>query len=139
MRTNTVFMIVITFLPFLTYAGVDINNHTDFYGTGNVKNGSCSSELGDRGIIKPHGKLSLNTAEIIYLCGYKTCETFLFLTNNCTGEKLATVKMNAYKGVQNIINHKPTEYVVSGGGSSITIDAQKFNFKNWLKSWVMFG
>lgn len=133
MRTSTVIVSLILMLPLLAQANIDIINHTGLYGTGKVKNGACSATLGDRGIIKPHGNLTLNAAEIIYLCGFKTCEAFLFVTNNCTGDKIATVTMDAYSGVKNVVNHKPGEYLITGGGSSLSIESYKLHFKNWLK------
>lgn len=129
-------MCILPFLPFVAHAEININNHTDFFGTGEI-NGSCSSSLGDSGIIKPHGKMTLTKAQIIALCGFSNCDAKLFLTNNCSGDKLATVTLSQ-SGIHHIINHKPDEFDVSGNTSNITISKRKALFMKFKKFWKWF-
>lgn len=124
---------ILCLLPLIAYAEVKIHNNTDAYGTGKIKNGACSSTLGDSGVMNPHGSMTLSKLEIISLCGFKTCEAYIYMSKDCSGNKLATVSLNV-DGVKNILNHQPDQFSIWGGGSSMTIDAKKYGLFDWLKS-----
>lgn len=119
-------------LPLTTYADITVNNHSDAYGTGMI-GGRCSASLGDVGIMRPQGKMTISRTDIVGLCGLRNCEAQVFMTNNCSGAKIATVTIN-HKGVVNIVNHSAGEYIVSGTKTNVNIDKHRFNMMNWVKS-----
>jgi hypothetical protein len=140
MQKKILCALLLSVLPALTYAAdIKVNNETDLYGTAhfNAFISTCSSRLGDRGIIKPGEKdFTVPESVIKTVCGSKNCEAFVFNSKNCSGDKLATVVVNAKDGVISINNHAADRFTVVGGGTSVTIKPKSASsgFKAWIKS-----
>lgn len=115
---------------------ITISNHTDSYGTGYINTlfRTCSATLGERGIMQPHQEnFSVPGSVIKTFCGNKNCEAYIFKTQNCGGDKIAVVTLNANDGVVGIENVDKENYVFVGSGSHITIESPSKNiFKQWL-------
>jgi hypothetical protein len=111
-------------------AEISVTNNTDSYGTGYIASSPCSSQIGDRGIIKPHGGLKVPEVAIEYYCGIFTCEAHVYATQDCSGKEIATLTVDFYNGVTHINNLDSEHFVVSGGGNQVVIDPGS---KSWLE------
>jgi hypothetical protein len=138
MRKIIASALLISALPTLAFAiDIKVTNNTDSYGTAyfNVFLKICSSSLGDGGILKPQEKnFTVPGSAVKSVCGNKNCEAFVFDTKNCSGNKIATVILNANSGVIDINNHASDRYSVTYNASSITINPPHKGFKSWFKS-----
>lgn len=75
----------------------------------------CSSILGKaQGILAANGGKLPVTDQVIYNnCSLDDCIADVYLSNNCKGNKVATITMS-YKsgGIKNVINLKPDQYTI---------------------------
>ena len=114
--------------PLFAYADdISIMNNTNSPGTGYLSgkysDSPCSSDAGTGGVIEPHSSIVLPeyVINLIY-CSISPCKGTIFMSTNCSGRKIATVTIDRRKGVTDITNHNVDGYIVSGGGSSISIN-----------------
>lgn len=123
-----VLLIVATiFLPALSFASITIQNNTKFFGTARIAGGSCSSSLGDMGIIKPQGSLVLSNVEIYLLCKGKPCDGLIYPNNNCNGTEIAKVTFTK-NGVMGITTYDQHFQVTGIGSKTITVNSVSFLF-----------
>lgn len=140
MRNKILSAFIMAALPALTYAvDIRVTNNTDAYGTGHFNSfiKICSSNLGNSGILKPQQKdFVISGSSIKTACGSKDCEAFIFASDNCKGQKIATVVLNSGKGVINIDNVATDRFKVEYTATQVTVDNVKRSdgFKSWFKS-----
>lgn len=110
----------ITFLPLLAKADISVRNNTNGYGTAKTSMSPCSSSV-EAGVIKPKSALDIPQYVLDLYCPFG-CDVFLYMTKNCSGNKIATVTIDNQKGVVRVNNHNVQGYVVSGGGNVVNVD-----------------
>ena len=117
------------------YADATVRNNTDTVATAYVS-GSCSSMAGDEGIMKPHSSVVVPQWVLGFFCGFG-CDAQVYMSNNCSGPKIATIHADSISGITNVNNHNVKGFRVTGSGFSASIeqDAPKGWFEK-LMSWV---
>lgn len=126
-------VLLISSLPLSTYADVTVVNNTDYYGTASLSLTPCSSRAGDRGIIPPHGSLTVPGSLLNTFCSLFSCDAHIYASKDCSGKEVATVTVDSENGITSIKNYAKDQFVINGGGMSATIDPASGSWKNWLK------
>lgn len=118
-------------MPLLSYAHISltVSNNTEKPATAYIGTKFCSGDYGAMGIIEKHTKKAIPQFVIDTYCG-KACDVKIYMTTDCSGEKVATLSVDKQKGIVNIINHDVDGYVVSGGGNYGQVDGGPK--KNWV-------
>lgn len=128
-------LFVVSSLPIISYADITIINNTDYYGTGKFNYSPCSSIAGDAGIAKPHNPLTVPQSVISFYCAITSCTAHIYLSQNCSGEEVATATVDKNNGITEINNLDPDRFEISGGGYYVTIQAKTSKIKKWL-NWL---
>ena len=125
---NTFLAISISSLPVFAHAGIyspDLNiiNNTDNFSTSIINNGACSTILGDIGISKPNSKSTIPGSKVRLACILNTsnCSADVYMTNNCTGNKIATVTFDVNQGVK-LVKMDTTAYLITGVGFDVYLN-----------------
>lgn len=103
------------------YANIKIDNHTGFYGTGKMDLTPCSS-ISSSGVLKPYGSLDIPKAAIDTFCGLFDCMVDLYMSNNCSGKRVAVARVNARKGIVSIKSLDTSKVRISGRGNYASVD-----------------
>lgn len=115
----------LTILPFAAVAGdLVINNHTDFDSTSVINNGACSTILGEIGISRAHTDSNVvPDKKIRFACfaNKHNCHADVYMTDNCTGEKVATVLFDVDTGIKSI-QMSSTKFAITGSGFTTTME-----------------
>lgn len=133
-RKKLALTLIITTLPVISFADITLVNNTDLYGTAALSMSPCSSRAGDRGIIPPHGTLTVPQSILNSFCSLWSCDAHIYATKDCSGKEMATITVNSSDGITNIQNNVSDQYTITGGGMSIQIDPVANGFFGWLKS-----
>ncbi|MBV9575565.1 MAG: hypothetical protein JO149_02955, partial [Gammaproteobacteria bacterium] len=107
---SNVLVISISSLPFLAdagnYASTDLTivNNTKNYSTSVINNGPCSTILGDIGVTKPNSTSIVPSDEVKFACtlNESNCAADVYMTNNCSGPKIATVIFDTDAGIKSV-------------------------------------
>jgi hypothetical protein len=91
-------------LPITARADLTIVNNTDQDSTSIVNGGACSTILGEIGITRAHSSNTLDYIIMRIACGMhpNDCVADVYMTDNCSGPKVATVTMDINKGISTI-------------------------------------
>lgn len=111
---------------FAQAADLTIVNNTYCPSTTITNNGACSTILGDSGVTKPHSTNVVTAAKIFIACivNQKNCKADIYMTDDCTGPKVATVTFDIYDaGIKSILNYNTKiKYAVSGSSFHAELD-----------------
>ncbi len=124
--------IIFSFLPtFVNATNIHLYNKTNSYLTGGA-GFLCSASMG-LGALKPKGDVDIQESEIKKLCPFGTCGLNIYMNENCSGNSIATIKVNKNDGVVGIENHdNPDHYSASGSGALLVVTGGP------AKSWFNF-
>jgi hypothetical protein len=117
----------ISSLPLLAHAAnsLTIKNNTPQDSTAIINNGSCSANaLGEKGITKGGGGENTIDSFVIWYACYSNphnCKADVYMTNNCTGPKVATVLFDTDTGIKSI-TMLSNQYAFIGSGFSVTLN-----------------
>lgn len=94
-----------------TQSDLTISNNTKQYSTCVINNGPCSSVLGAEGVTSPgEQNHKVSAATINFACSFKKdCVADVYMSKNCTGDKVATLSFNVDSGISaapKILNSK---------------------------------
>lgn len=101
-----------------------IVNNTSEFSTSVTNNTFCSSRIpGGSGITKPHSTNVVSDFSLRLACtGHlDNCKSEVYMTDNCTGPKVAEVDFSVYTGIKNVIALDP-RYNMTGTGFNAQID-----------------
>lgn len=119
-------LIGITCLPLMANAtGLTIINNTSHDSTSIINNGGCSAALlGESGISRAHSPTFVTEFKMKLACGKNktACQAKVFMSADCSGPSIATVKLNLSSGIFDVENQNIGGYVVSGSQFQATID-----------------
>jgi len=118
------------------YADIQVTNNTDSFGTAKLTLTPCSSRDGSNGILQPHSQMIIPSSDLS-ICGSSGCDVHVYMSQNCSGTMVAKVQVSKTQGVMNIQNLDSSEFILSGGGSSITADSAKKGWIDRLLHWFM--
>jgi hypothetical protein len=121
-------------LPLFAHAAdIHLTNLTNSYGTGSI-NGHCSTEAGQGGVAEPGKSITIPQAIVFLFCGFFDCDGHLYATQDCSGKRIGTLRINLSRGVTSISN-VDADYVINGGGENVVIKPAT-GFRAWLKSLI---
>ncbi|OGT56455.1 MAG: hypothetical protein A3F14_02585 [Gammaproteobacteria bacterium RIFCSPHIGHO2_12_FULL_43_28] len=77
-------------------------NDTNFDSTSIINNGACSTIMGDTGITKAHTTNTVSEMKIKLAClaNATDCKADIYMTNNCTGPKVAAMYFDTKTGIK---------------------------------------
>lgn len=112
-----------TSLPLAAQAGLTIVNNTSKDSTSIINDGMCSNSLSG-GVTKAHSTNKVSDIVIGIAClGHSSnCKADVYMSNDCSGDKVSTVMFDTKKGIYNIENVDETRYKVSGSGFTVKLD-----------------
>lgn len=98
-------------------------NNTNRDSTCFINDKMCSNKLGEGGITRAHKPNTISDLTVKIACtGHQSnCKADVYMTDNCSGEKIATVILDTSKGIQSVTMNT-TEYQISGSGFNISLD-----------------
>ncbi len=116
-------------IPMTAFADMNITNNTNTAATAFAGISPCSNAAGERGIIQPHGQVTIPDFLVGLYCT-ADCKVEVFMTKNCSGKSISTVTANVRDGVKKIDNHNtnpdgstiPDSFRIEGSGKNITIE-----------------
>ena len=105
------------------FADITIKNNTNSPATAFAGNSPCSNAAGDRGVMQPHGQVTIPDFLVGMYCT-SDCKAQVFMSKNCSGKSVATIIANKREGVKSITNSDkgPNAYHIEGKGSIVTIE-----------------
>jgi hypothetical protein len=117
-------------LCLFAYAGefaagdLTIVNNTKNFSTSVINNGPCSTILGDIGVTKPNSTNTVPSSKVKFACSIhpSSCSADVYMTNNCTGSKIATVTFDVDKGIKSVKMDTPA-YLITGVGFIVTLNS----------------
>lgn len=104
-----------------------IVNNTAQDSTAIINNGGCSaSVLGEKGITRAGKQNTIDSFIIWYACyaSPANCKADVYMTSNCTGEKIATVVFDTNTGIKSI-SMLSNDYAFIGTGFSVHLNGGK--------------
>lgn len=108
----------------LSYAanGLTIVNNTDEDSTSIINDGMCSNKL-TGGVTKAHSTNVVSGTIVSLACfGHASdCKAEVYMTNDCSGDKIATVMFDTKTGIKSVAMNT-NQYQVSGSGFNIQLD-----------------
>lgn len=116
--------------PLATYANLETNNYTDEDSAVKIlSSGTCSGTLGFYTPARPQkekgsfGHLSTSPLAVRILCVHTNpCSAEIYMTRNCSGNKVATAKIDTNTlNILEVINEKGVNYITEGSGSTVEI------------------
>jgi hypothetical protein len=121
-------------LASFSYADMVIRNNTDLPVTARIGR-LCSSIVGNLGIVYPRSSLVVTQHyyDNMGIFCPSSCDADVYVSNNCSGTKIATVNFSKEDGITNIRNEVVDLYAVNGGGFEIVIDKMASVVKPWYK------
>lgn len=110
-------------LPFTAFADMSIVNNTNSPATASVANpkSPCSGVIGDRGIIKPHGTITIPDWAVNMYCK-NGCTAHVYMNKNCAGKSIAEVNATTASGVTQVNNQGVDGYHIEGIGKTVSIE-----------------
>lgn len=106
----------------LPLAEAHIANHTLGFGTAKTDSSPCSSDIGEQGILQPHGAITIPQLVFDLFCN-PDCKINLYMSKSCEEDKkVATLSLDHDDGVTGISNTNHDGYVVSGAGFALAVD-----------------
>lgn len=111
----------IALLPLSSYAvDITISNLTSSVGTGKIS-GICSNILGPSGVIHP-GQ-SLVVPQIVFdLYCMNQCTADLYLSDNCSGERIASANIDESKGILDVTPYDHEgKFTINHNATNVTI------------------
>ena len=124
----------ISVMPFIAYADVNIVNNTDIFGTASLSTmAGCSSDLGDRGIIKHHSTIVIPQYLFNAFCTFG-CTASIYASKNCGGKVMGTAEITPGKNITKMTNYDKEHFEVQGGGDNVIINPVKKGFMDWIKT-----
>lgn len=113
-------------MPVFAHAGsLTVVNNTDHDSTTITNDFNCSDHLpGGKGVTKAHSTNTIpeNTVNIACIKNKENCKADVYMTDNCSGTKVATVIFSTKTGIKGdpvIYDHA---YQISGSGFYIQMD-----------------
>lgn len=106
-------------ISMMAYAKLSIMNNTDKDSTSILNDGMCSSML-PGGVTKAHSPNEVDDKIIAMGClmHETNCKADVYMTNNCTGNKVATVFFDTKKGIKiPVEEHNKQHYSISVKGA----------------------
>ncbi len=104
------------------FAEAKIENHTTSFGTAKTDNSPCSSDIGEQGILQPHGAITIPQLVFDLFCN-PDCKINLYMSKHCEADKkIATLTLDHDEGVTAINNTNNDGYVVTGAGFALAVD-----------------
>ena len=102
---------------------VTIVNNTNRDSTSIINNGSCSTVLGSSGITRAHTTNVVPEMKMKLACirNSKNCIADVYMTDNCTGNKIATAVFDVSTGMKSITIIDP-QYNITASGFTVVID-----------------
>lgn len=111
-----------------TAGDLNLINNTDLDSTSIINNGMCSSSLlGKDGITKAHDTNKIAGGLVKMACfriadpKAENCSADVYMSNDCSGKKVATVILDISSGVKSITMHGEG-YKISASGFNIQMD-----------------
>ena len=102
-----------------------IRNHTNHDSTSIINDGRCSVDvLHEGGVTRKHTDKTIPAAALLAAClgHFSDCKADVYMTDNCTGAKVAVVHFSIYTGIiQPIVTLDPS-YIMTGTGFEAQID-----------------
>lgn len=112
---------ILSLFPFFAYANsITVNNNTNAYATVHVGT-LCSSEAGSAGVGKPHEPMIIPQLILDKYCK-NNCTVDVYMSDDCSKEKIATAFVDQHNGILNITNDNVDGYLVSGSKYLASID-----------------
>jgi hypothetical protein len=110
-----------------------IMNNTDALATAKTKTSMCSSVGGDAGMLKPHKAITVSQWIQDFYCAGQ-CDADIYISDNCSGQSVATAHIKQGSGIVSINNHNQGSYRVVGSGYNISLEGgdSKNSFFNFL-------
>lgn len=95
-----------------------IVNDTNRDSTSIINHGLCSTILGDSGVTKAHSTNVVAASTVKKACFFNktNCQADVYMTNNCTGPKVATVIFDISTGVKGQPDIFDTSYAINANG-----------------------
>lgn len=110
-------------MPLVALADLTIVNHTRNDSTSIINGGLCSSALGEGGISRA-GKPPLVVPDSLVrlACTGKLsdCVADVYMTSNCTGQKVGTVLFDIKTGTKSVTNNPASAYIITSALHSFT-------------------
>lgn len=117
------FIISIAFPTTLLASPLTIVNNTNHDSTSIINGGACSSSLGPNGVTRKHSvnivpDIILKTA---CLMSPNNCRADIYMTDNCSGPKIASAVFSVNTGIISITNPTGGYGVIKNGPFNITM------------------
>jgi hypothetical protein len=110
-------------LPLMANAGLTITNNTDFDSTSIINNAPICSSSMTGGVTPAHSVNNVPDKTVWWACITNTtnCTADVYLTNNCTGPKIATVTFDVKTGIKSVVMHT-SDHQITGAGFDIVLN-----------------
>lgn len=101
-----------------------IQNNTNYYSSSVINGGMCSSNIpGGSGVTAPHSRNVVKDFIMRTACfqNSSNCQADVYMTNNCTGQIIATVFYDVNNGIKSI-TVKDSSYFVNSSAYYVEIN-----------------
>lgn len=113
-------------MSMLAYADLTITNNSSEDSTSVINGNKCSSiVLGEKGITRAHSTNVVDNRAIVMACITSpfNCKADVYMTANCTGEKIATAYLHTKNGIDHVEMSSNKYSIVAPKGSwNITLN-----------------
>jgi hypothetical protein len=108
---------------FIANSDLTIVNDTNHDSTSIINNGLCSTILGDSGVTKAHSTNVVKADILKKACYFSqhNCQADVYMTNNCSGTKIATVFFDIATGVKGYPDVFDKSYTITASGFGISL------------------
>ena len=110
-------LFVLASFPLVASADLTIENHTKFDSTSIINGGACSNALGEPGISRGGlPPLVVPDSLIKLACGKEkinNCVADVYMTNNCSGKKVGTVKFSIISGTLSVTQNPDSPFRIT--------------------------
>lgn len=116
-------------VPFsLQAANLTIKNETNRDSTSIINHGACSTILGSSGVTKAHTTNVVSESTLLKACflNRTNCQADVYMSNNCSGQKVATAIFDVYTGLKSV-QVFDSSYTFDGNAFSIIISGGPAN------------
>lgn len=114
-------------LPVIAMATpLTIVNNTNQDSTSIINNGMCSNALGPSGITRAHQTNVVPDVVLQNACFFtpENCRADIYMTNNCTGPKVATAMFSLKRGITGITGFTPNYALVMNGSFGLIMNSR---------------
>ena len=115
----------ISTVSFLAHAGdLHLMNNTDFDSTSYINGFACSDMLGESGITRAHQPNTIGDSLVRVACMFNSsdCVADVYMTPDCSGEKVATVTFSVDDGIKNITMLSNKYSIVKNGPFDVAMN-----------------